>query len=264
MLRARLISALVLIPFVVFVVWLGRPYFDGLVAFCGGVLAWEWGRLTERDRPGPATAVAILGVVGSVAAFLTAGPWPAVAILGLAAMCGVAAQVVRGVRRGAWMALGGPFYLGLPCLAMLWLRADPDRGFLTVMWVLVLVWAVDSAAYAAGRAIGGPRLAPAVSPRKTWAGLAGGIAAGAAVGLVFAALVESASPAPLAAAGAGLALVEQAGDLVESAIKRRFNVKDTGSLIPGHGGLLDRVDGLMTVSLAVAALSMGGARHFLP
>jgi phosphatidate cytidylyltransferase len=125
----------------------------------------------------------------------------------------------------------------------------------TLLWVLGVVWATDTGAYIAGRRIGGPKLAPRVSPNKTWAGLFGGIAAAGLVGLAAAALVAGVSPWIAAPLSAALAIVEQAGDLFESAVKRRFGVKDSSNLIPGHGGVLDRVDGLLSVSLAVAALS---------
>jgi phosphatidate cytidylyltransferase len=136
-------------------------------------------------------------------------------------------------------------------------------GFAMVAWLLVFVWSVDSAAYAAGRSIGGPRLWPTVSPNKTWAGLAGGVLAGAIVAKAFAVWSPGAPIALLGALGAAFAIAEQAGDLIESSVKRHFGVKDTGALIPGHGGLLDRVDGLMLVALAAAALRALG-QAYLP
>lgn len=264
MLRTRLISALVLIPAVVLLAWLGRPFFEGLIALCGGIMAWEWARLRDRERLTPSGAIGIVAVVGSVGAFALAGPWAALIVLVLGAAAGVAAASWGGERLLAWIAVG-PIYIGLPCLALLWLRGHPQAGFPGIAWLLVLVWVIDSAAYAAGRSIGGPRLIPSVSPNKTWAGLAGGVVAGAIVGLAFA-IVETGGLVPLlGAVGAVLALIEQAGDLLESAIKRRFQVKDSGSLIPGHGGLLDRVDGLMLVAVAVAMLvAVAGYRPTAP
>jgi phosphatidate cytidylyltransferase len=135
---------------------------------------------------------------------------------------------------------------------------------------LALVWATDTAAYIAGRGIGGPRLAPRISPNKTWAGLAGGVVGAALVGLVASLLRDAPADVGLpgemwrlVALSGVLALVEQAGDLVESAVKRHFGVKDSGNLIPGHGGVLDRVDGLIAVSLAVAGLSALAGRSIL-
>ena len=142
---------------------------------------------------------------------------------------------------------------GLAALvALLWLRHQPAFGRETVLWVLVCIWATDIGAYFVGRTAGGAKLAPRISPGKTWSGLIGGMAwaavASAALGYAFG-LGET---VPLAIAGAVLAVVGQAGDLLESAAKRRAGVKDSGHLIPGHGGLLDRIDGLMAVLVAVA------------
>lgn len=142
---------------------------------------------------------------------------------------------------------------GLAALvALLWLRHQPAFGRETVLWVLVCIWATDIGAYFVGRTAGGAKLAPRISPGKTWSGLIGGMAwaavASAATGYAFG-LGET---VPLAIAGAVLAVVGQGGDLLESAAKRRAGVKDSGHLIPGHGGLLDRIDGLMAVLVAVA------------
>jgi phosphatidate cytidylyltransferase len=154
-------------------------------------------------------------------------------------------------RNASWLGVG-LIYAGLPALALLWLRAAPD-GLALVIWTMGIVWATDIFAYFAGRAIGGPKLLPSVSPKKTWAGLVGGMA-GAAVASVAVANTYGWTTAPvaLAFAGALLAVIAQSGDFFESWLKRRAGVKDSGSLIPGHGGVMDRVDGLIPVSCAVA------------
>jgi phosphatidate cytidylyltransferase len=148
----------------------------------------------------------------------------------------------------------GIVYIALPVAALIWLR-EQDQGRVTTFWLLLAVWSTDSAAYAAGRLIGGWRLMPSVSPNKTWAGLVGGIAGAALVGAALG-LALGFDASLLALAGAALALVAQGGDLMESAIKRRFGAKDSGRLIPGHGGLLDRIDGLMTAAPAAAAMCL--------
>jgi len=160
--------------------------------------------------------------------------------------------------RAAWMALGIPYVL-LPCLALIWLRDQSGDAFL-VLILFVCVWASDTGAYAAGRMIGGPKLAPRISPNKTWAGLFGAMAASAAV--LLAALHWRGGAAPdgwslstAAVLGAGIGLVGQAGDLFESWVKRRFGAKDSGTLIPGHGGALDRLDSMLFVA-PTAALVM--------
>ena len=152
----------------------------------------------------------------------------------------------------------GMLCIGIPFLALLWLRGDPHLGRETVIWLFAVVWCVDIGAYAFGRLVGGPRLAPTISPNKTWAGLIGGAACAAVAGAVAAVFLEKAGWGPLAAVSAGIAVVAQGGDLVESALKRHFRVKDASNIIPGHGGLLDRVDGLLAASVAVALLGMTG------
>ncbi len=156
--------------------------------------------------------------------------------------------------RARWLAIG-LVYVAVPCIALVWLRAEP-LGRETIMWLFAVVWATDIGAYFTGRGVGGPKLAPRISPGKTWSGLAGGVACAAAVGLAAAVLLGVADAWRLAVAGALLALVAQGGDLWESMVKRRFHAKDSGTLIPGHGGVLDRLDGLMAAAPAVAAATL--------
>ncbi|MDE3061246.1 MAG: phosphatidate cytidylyltransferase [Pseudomonadota bacterium] len=150
----------------------------------------------------------------------------------------------------AWKWLG-LLYVGAPCASLIWLRQarfanmEPVGGKL-VLFILLVVWATDIGAYFAGKKLGGPKLAPMLSPGKTWAGLGGGIVAAAVVGAAASAFTPY--PASFIACmdvGVLMAIVAQAGDLFESWLKRRAGVKDSGALIPGHGGLLDRVDGLV-------------------
>ncbi|WP_421998492.1 phosphatidate cytidylyltransferase [Reyranella sp.] len=141
-------------------------------------------------------------------------------------------------------------------LALLWLRHQPTDGRETVIWIIACIWATDIGAFVVGRLAGGARLAPSISPGKTWSGLIGGMAwaavASAAAGYVF----GRGDTIMLAVVGAGLAVVGQIGDLIESAAKRGAGVKDSGTLIPGHGGLLDRIDGLIAVLVAVAFMRL--------
>jgi phosphatidate cytidylyltransferase len=154
-----------------------------------------------------------------------------------------------------WTAFGA-LWVTLPCICLLWLARGGLNGRATLLWVLAVVWATDIGAYVIGRTAGGPRLAPRWSPRKTWAGLAGGAVCAALAGWATAAWFGISPALPLVLLSAGLAIVEQFGDLAESLAKRRFGVKDSSGLIPGHGGLLDRLDGLLAVIPVVALLTL--------
>ncbi len=251
--RVRLISALVLIPLALAAVVIGSPYFDALVVLVGALMAWEWMRLCGGGRLTVAGAVAVVAVAAAALAVSILSPAQAVMVATAGAALVAAVAALSG-GSPLWLGLG-TLYAGLPCVAILWLRAEPAAGLETLLWLLVLVWAIDTGAYLVGRALGGPLLAPRISPKKTWSGLAGGVAAAAAVGVTAALLIEGASLVVLGLGSAVLALVAQAGDLGESALKRHFGAKDSSGLIPGHGGVLDRVDGLVTVILLVAAVS---------
>jgi len=145
-------------------------------------------------------------------------------------------------------------------LALLWLRHQPAFGRETILWIVACVWATDIGAYFIGSYAGGARLAPSISPSKTWSGLVGGASATAVVSALCGLAVGAGETVTLALAGVGIALVAQAGDLLESAQKRRAGVKDSGRLIPGHGGILDRIDGLIAalVFIALIRLAIGG------
>lgn len=150
--------------------------------------------------------------------------------------------------------LMGLVYVAIPCACLLWIRSKPE-GALLILTLLLAVWATDIGAYFAGRLIGGPKLAPTISPNKTWAGLGGGMIASALITAI--AVSFSPYPASIGAAlwiGITLAILGQAGDLFESWLKRRAGVKDSGALIPGHGGLLDRIDGLILTTPFFALL----------
>jgi phosphatidate cytidylyltransferase len=251
-LRKRVVSALILVPVTLGAAYYGRPHWDVLVGVMGGLMAWEWARLCSGGRLTHAGIGTIPIAPAAVAVAAILGVGAGIIVVAAGALLVAAAGRLDPASSPKWLALG-VLYVGLPCLALSWLRAE--HGLLTLIWVLGLVWATDTGAYIAGRRIGGSKLAPRVSPNKTWAGLFGGMTAAALVGLAISVVVPDVSPWLAMPLGAVLAVVEQAGDLFESAVKRRFGVKDSSNLIPGHGGVLDRVDGLLAVGVAVAALS---------
>lgn len=255
---ARIASAAVLMPVAVLAAWFGGWPFDLLVTASAVLLLSEWCRLTDNKEFYLAFALK----AALLAATLLAAPAQGflIAFIALLFAVPVAALVARALKRPPDWAATGMLYFSLPALALMWLRASPAEGRELVLWLFAVVWATDVGAYAAGRAIGGLKLAPRLSPNKTWAGLAGGVAAAAVTGAGVAVALDGAV-VPTAAVSGGLALIEQAGDLAESAVKRHFGVKDTGTLIPGHGGLMDRLDGLLFVAPAVALIVLlsGGA-----
>jgi phosphatidate cytidylyltransferase len=172
---------------------------------------------------------------------------------GLAGAAALALLIGLASRRAA-MAWGF-VYIVVPAFALLVLSW---AWYGLVLWAMLVTWATDIGAYAAGRSIGGPKLAPAISPNKTWAGLAGGVVAAALVGWLAAGLDWLPLGAPFLWLGAPMAVAAQLGDLYESWEKRRAGVKDSGSILPGHGGVLDRVDGLLPVVLLVLFIAMAG------
>ncbi len=143
-------------------------------------------------------------------------------------------------------------YLAASGLGLLYLRGRPEDGWQLVFWLLAVVWATDTGGYVAGKTLGGPKLAPTISPNKTWSGLAGAMLSAGVVGGVLASFWPGWDAPTMGITALGLALIAQAGDLFESRLKRRFGAKDSSQLIPGHGGLLDRVDGVLSVGLVVS------------
>lgn len=227
---------------------LGGWSFDLLVTLAVMLLFREWAMMHAVPGRLWMPALGLLALVGLAAALGE----PLVALLLLAAgillFLGLA---LLGRQPGKRWLSTGLAYAGLPAVALIWLRGEP-QGFALVMWTLAIVWSTDILAYFTGRAIGGPKLAPAISPNKTWAGLAGGVAAAALASSLVAAAAGWGQVPAFAAIGAALGVVAQLGDLFESWLKRRAGVKDSGRLLPGHGGVMDRVDGLVPVACLVA------------
>jgi phosphatidate cytidylyltransferase len=262
----RALSTAVLAPAVLFAVWTGQGMYLVLISVAVALLSLEWGGMSAPRAPlRVATMVTASVLAGVFVAYVgdDALGWAVAAVGALAA-----ALVARGVaERPANTALG-VVYIGIPSLCLVWLRGMPQGEYWTFM-LLAITWSADIGAYVVGNLLKGPKLWPRFSPNKTWSGFVGGLAAAMAAGPGIVALTRllastgaiAAPPFHLhlaAAAVIGLAggLATMGGDLVESILKRRFGVKDSGDLIPGHGGLLDRVDGLMfaVVVIAVARL----------
>jgi phosphatidate cytidylyltransferase len=255
----RTLSSAILMPAVLLDVWLGDIWFHLLVALLAVMMAHEWSNIVH-DRNSAQFALHCAGAL--CGAFLTVAlDWPAtLLVLAVISFVSIALAVLQKRKMCFWVLVGVP-YVGLPAMAFVILRGQTYAGMLTIMWLFAVVWAADIFAYFAGRLIGGAKLAPRVSPKKTWAGLWGAVAGGVVAGLGMGYWAGSTNVLVLPVLGAVLAIVEQLGDLFESALKRHYGVKDSGRLIPGHGGVLDRVDGLVAATLCLAAIVLA-ARLF--
>jgi len=256
-LKLRLISGAVLAAIAFGLAYAGAWPFAVLVLVCAMVISWEWGRLVRGASFDLSYFVHAFAVAAAIVLAGAGYSALGVATLAIAAIILVPLNFGRGARLSAL----GVFYVGLPAIALLWLRRDEPFGFLAVLFIFAVVWSSDTAAYAAGRTIGGPKLWPRISPNKTWSGLIGALCAGALSGAVFALIEPSASALRLVFVGTGLALIAQAGDLAESALKRLFNLKDASDLIPGHGGFMDRMDSIVAVAVAAALLALAIDPH---
>lgn len=250
-LRPRLLAGGVMAAVALGLTTWGVMAFAAMVGLVGLVMSWEWGRLVRGDELGGAFALHLAAV--AVAAALAAAGFFREAVLAVAAG---AVLVFATAARQRVMSAAGVLYVGLPVVALIWLRGDAGLGLAAVLFLFLVIWTSDIAAFAAGRTFGGPKLWPRVSPNKTWSGFIGGLSASAVAGGVFAQFVTGASGTGLAATALLLAIVAQAGDLAESALKRRFGVKDASAIIPGHGGVMDRADSTVTVSVAAALFAL--------
>ncbi len=253
-LGTRLLSAAILGAFTLYFSYLSFESFVAVCALALVLMVWEWGKLTNNDSL-LTMAIHIGAITISVIAILTQ-EWPLLVSI-LIASGALLLWATHYWWRGKW-ALLGLLYLGLPILSLIYIRQDENFGFYAVAYVFLIVWGTDTAAYFAGNHFGGKKLAPTISPNKTWSGSFGGIFAALIISVIFA-LSLSINPVILALVGVVLSAISQLGDLTESAIKRHFGVKDSGSLIPGHGGLLDRLDGVIFASIAAAVISLARA-----
>jgi phosphatidate cytidylyltransferase len=246
------VSSLVLAPLAVVAAYFGGLLFLAFWAIAALIVLWEWDTLVCAHDRNPVLTIGAVSLIG--AALLLAYGWrgTAIAFVVLGAI-GVTALASR-VRR-VWCA-AGLLYSAVLLIAPVLLHGGARLAFAALIFLFVIVWATDIAAYFVGRAIGGPKLMPAVSPNKTWSGAIGGTLAGVIGGAIAAWQFGLHNWGACAALAFALSIVAQAGDLAESAIKRRFNTKDTSSLIPGHGGLMDRLDGFITAVLVATVIGI--------
>jgi phosphatidate cytidylyltransferase len=257
-LRVRVLSGVILAPLALAAVWFGDAAFLLLMAIGVALLTIEWGAMCDHETPARAAVVIASAILVAIFAAYLGHPWLGWLLVGLGALVGAIFTLLRGrIDRPADIAFG-ILYIGAPAVALIWLRGSTGGRSWTLL-LMAVVWAADIAAFLVGSALKGPKLWPRFSPNKTWTGFFGGLLGGAlaAIGVAFLPLGGN-GPTPVSAVWIGLltALAAMGGDLWESMLKRRFGVKDSGDLIPGHGGLLDRVDGLMFAAVLVAAVRL--------
>ncbi|MGI9481841.1 MAG: phosphatidate cytidylyltransferase [Hyphomicrobiales bacterium] len=249
-------AALVLVPIVILCVYLGGIAYLVLLILAAFQMALEWCKLVFPEERRPVqTMLHLLTVLGVLLGLIWANPL--VSLICFGAGWGASTILARGLEANhyPWALLGIP-YLILPIASLYVLRADPGYGLMAVIWVLVVIWATDTGAYFAGKTIGGPKLSPRFSPKKTWSGLAGGALLAALAGAGVANYFNIVPFGALALLAAFVAVVSQGGDIFESAMKRNFGVKDSGTILPGHGGILDRVDGLIFAAVLCAGIGV--------
>ncbi len=253
-LKQRIVSGIVLAAGAVAAIWIGFPVFD-LMVFAASILAaFEWRRLCDLQADKTswgllvgALSVPLVHVIGTPATLLF--------VSGVALMAVVVAALLKG--KLVWLGLG-IVYLGIPATLLIDIRLSPEQGTAQVFWLVAVVIATDIGAYVGGHAIGGPRMAPRISPGKTWAGAVSGALAATLSGLLVIALFQGELRLVAALLAGFVSVAAQLGDLLESAVKRHWGQKDSGTLIPGHGGILDRIDGLLLAAPAFALLSFLG------
>ncbi|SDR07186.1 phosphatidate cytidylyltransferase [Pseudovibrio sp. Tun.PSC04-5.I4] len=255
-LLVRALSAIILAPAALAITWAGGFWFAGLALVGALIVYWEWYKIILQNAQKPIVLLGYAFLLFIAFAYYLAEPlWIAAAMLGGAVLLYGAVGFDRTAR---WVS-EGYVYAALTFVCLLALR-EGDDGLFFIIYLFLVVWGTDVAAYFSGRTFGGPKLWPAVSPNKTWSGAIGGVLFSSLVGMAFVAVAGGTQLLWAFGLAVVLSAVSQLGDLFESSLKRRFNVKDSSHLIPGHGGLLDRVDGLVAAAVFsyVVGVLLGG------
>ncbi len=255
-LQLRVNSALALVTLTLSLTYAGPSTFAALILFFATLMSWEWGRVVRGRGVDKIFIVQTAAIMA--AGFLTLGKYPVLAI----ALIVISTYAIfwlhnsSGAKCDPWWSAAGVYYAGFPAIALIAIREDPEYGFYAIIYLFLVVWCSDTGAYFTGRFIGGPKLAPSISPNKTWSGLVGGAIAAFTAGSVFGWCLGHTSIVMIGILSVLLALISQAGDLGELALKRFFGVKHSSELIPGHGGVLDRLDGLVFAAIGAGVIAI--------
>ncbi len=249
MLKQRILSAFLLLPLPILALYFGSPWFELLCAVILTIMGWEWERLILKRFSVLGMLIAVTGICGVFLLDIS----PVVAWV-LPAVMTVAMYIVAKKQKLDHQKLFsfGILYSSYPMIALTFMLQN--YGFLCTIWLIGTVWAMDTGAYAFGKTIGGPKMCPKISPKKTWAGLIGGMLTSAAWGALCAKFGGASGYETIMIVSAVLGCVSQGGDLFESWVKRYLNVKDSSDLIPGHGGIFDRTDALLAVAPIVVLI----------
>jgi phosphatidate cytidylyltransferase len=254
-LLTRVLSALVMLPVAIYIILKGEYSYLGLVIVLSALILFEWNNICEGKSLTLTFAMQLIVVLYAVISLYFNG------MVNLKFLAiGISATIIVAFLRKAsfkW-AFKGLLYALIPAVSLIWLRNySLESGGYIVLWAMIIVWSMDTGGYFAGKNIGGPKMAPKISPNKTWSGLAGGTILAMITGSTCAYYFDFGVQIwIIALVSGGLAIWSQIGDLYESSLKRRFDVKDSGALIPGHGGIMDRVDGVVFVIPLVAVMIM--------
>lgn len=256
--RRRLVSALVLAPIVLACAYIGGVLFLLVCLIAAAAILWEWTALVQHRADLRYFAPGLAALLLAATAIDLGRPSQGIAAIavGTVVTAAIAFSYPRSTLNAALWAAGGVIYASIVLVCPVLLRDDPDYGLAALFFLFATVWATDIFAYLTGRTLGGPLLWPKLSPNKTWSGALGGLFGGVAAGVAVAYASAGTRGAVAGVLALLLSIVAQGGDLFESAVKRRFGVKDSGHLIPGHGGVMDRLDGFLVAALAAVLIGI--------
>ncbi|MCC3860886.1 phosphatidate cytidylyltransferase [Pseudemcibacter aquimaris] len=247
----RILSALVMLPAAIFIILQGGVLLFALVSIFTTIILYEWNGICEETAFSPLFLAQVISSLSVLFMIEISSPYLIYSfIIGIVLIVLISTLTKSTLK---WSVLGYLYAL-VPSASFLILHQH--AGGLVVLWMMIVIWAMDTGAYFAGKNIGGPKMSPKISPNKTWAGLIGGTITAMVLGYMFVKYTGAQSALfddviVLVVLSGAFAILSQMGDLAESAIKRKFSVKDSGAIIPGHGGIMDRVDGLLFVAPSI-------------